>query len=149
MPIADRASDSRIVGRAGEHGSRRLRVRQGLGDRRGAQSRREPQGDRRDVSAPSLVLLGEALILSAHHLLAIRSFEAANDKVAPRDVLEMLDERVVHGSAAECTEEWNRLRRKLLRDHESKARRDLSDKANENWSTLLDNAALDDISGGL
>jgi hypothetical protein len=52
-------------------------------------------------------VLREALIRFSHGLLAIGAFEAANGKVTSRHFLEMLDERVVHGSAAQRTDERN------------------------------------------
>src|SRR6478752_6873345 len=51
--IADRACDGGIVGRPRERRRDGLRIRQGEADRRGTESRREPQGDGQDVSSPS------------------------------------------------------------------------------------------------
>src|SRR5450755_3159362 len=51
MLIADRAFHRGIVGWPGERCRYCLRVRQGEVDRRGAEARREPQGDGQDVSA--------------------------------------------------------------------------------------------------
>ena len=48
----------------------------------------------RTTSRPSAVLR-EAVIRFSHCLLAIGALEAANGKVTPRHLLEMLDERVV------------------------------------------------------
>jgi len=50
------------------------------------------------MTASNSVVLREALILSANHLLAVRSLEATDDEVTSRHILEMLDECVVHGS---------------------------------------------------
>src|SRR5262249_60654229 len=61
----------------------------------------------------------------------------------------MLDERVVHGSAAERADERDGLSPELLRDHHSEAGCDLGNEAHENRATLLDNAALNDKSRGL
>src|SRR5262249_40317545 len=92
-------------------------------------------------------VLREALIRFPHRLLAIRALEAANGKVTSRHFLAMLDERVVHGGAAERTDERDGLSRELLRDYQSKA--GCGNKAHKNWAALLDNAALDDESRGL
>src|ERR1700730_1818279 len=94
-------------------------------------------------------VLGEALIRLPHRLLAIGALEAANGKVASRHLLEMLDERVIHGSAAERADERNSLSRELLRDHQSETGCDLGDEAHENWAAFLDDAALDDESRSL
>src|SRR5262245_20178024 len=94
-------------------------------------------------------VLREALIRFLHGLLAIGALEATNGKVTLRHFLEMLDERVVHGSASERADERNGLSRELLRDDQSEAGRDLADEAHENRATLLDDAALDDKSRGL
>ena len=111
------ASERRIVGRTGEHRADRVRVCQGLVDGGRTEPRPEPQGNGCDVSAlqrvgtawrttsrPSAVLR-EALIRFSHCLLAIGTLEAANGKVTSRHLLKMLDERVVHGSAAQRTDE--------------------------------------------
>src|SRR5262249_29884329 len=123
--------------------------------------RREPQGNGCDVSALERVgtawrttsrpsaLLREALIRFLHRLLAIGALEAANSKVTSRHLLEMLDERVVHGSAAQRADERDGLSGELLRDHDSETGCDLADEAHENRAAFLDDAALDDESRGL
>src|SRR5262245_4215474 len=94
-------------------------------------------------------VLREALIRFLHGLLAVGALEATNGKVTSRHFLEMLDERVVHGSASERADERNGLSRELLRDDQSEAGCDLGDEAHENRATLLDHAALDDKSRSL
>ena len=59
------------------------------------------------MTASNSVVLREALILSANYLLAVRSLEATDDEVTSRHILEMLDECVVHGSAAQRADERN------------------------------------------
>jgi len=46
------------------------------------------------------VVLSEALIFRPYKAFAVDSFEPANGEMTPSHVLKMLDERVVHGSAA-------------------------------------------------
>src|SRR5262245_37058815 len=94
-------------------------------------------------------VLREALIRFLHGLLAIGALEATNGKVTSRHLLEMLDERIVHGSASECADERNGLSLEFLRDDQSEAGCDLGDEAHENRATLLDHAALDDKSRSL
>src|SRR5262249_7334616 len=77
-------------------------------------------------------VLREALIRFLHGLLAVGALEATNGKVTSRHLLEMLDERIVHGSASERADERNGLSRELLRDNHSEAGCDLGDEAHEN-----------------
>jgi hypothetical protein len=54
------------------------------------------------IAARSLSLspaLSNALIFRPHKVFTVSAFEAANDKMAARHVLKMLNERVVHGCA--------------------------------------------------
>ena len=60
------------------------------------------------------------------------------------DVLEMLDERVVHRCAAEGADEGQGLRGNLLRDNQSEASSDLGD---ELGRPFLEDAALGDEPG--
>ncbi len=87
--------------------------------------------------------LREAFIFSADNLLAVHSLEAAHGEVAPRDLLEMLDECVVHCSAAQRADERDSLCCELLRHDHPKTGRHLGDKANENRAAFLDGATLD------
>src|SRR5262249_50005206 len=103
----------------------------------------------KDLSFRLSAVLREALVCFSHGLLAIGALEAANGEVTSRHLLEMLDERVVHGSAAERTDEGDGLSRELLRDHQTETGCDLGDEAHENWAAFLDDAALDDESRGL
>ena len=64
------------------------------------------------------------------------------------DVLEMLDERVVHRSAAEGADDREGLRGNLLRDDQSEARSDLSDELQEDRRSFLEEAAFSDEAGG-
>jgi hypothetical protein len=50
---------------------------------------------------PTLKLLGDKVIFGANLLLAVDPIEAAHREMPPGDVLEMLDECVIHRSAAE------------------------------------------------
>src|SRR5262245_16422482 len=81
---------------------------------------------------------GETLIFPMHEVLAIGPLEPANDEVAACDVLEVLDERVIHGGAAQRADHRDGLRRSLLRHHHAEARRDLGDEANEDGAAFLD-----------
>src|SRR5450756_2659607 len=77
----------------------------------------------------ALVVLSKALIFRPNKVLAIESFEPTNGEMTASHVLKMFDKRVVHGSAAQRTEDWKSLRRDLLRHHHSKAGRHLRDEA--------------------
>ena len=45
----------------------------------------------------------------------------------PRNLLEVVDERVVHRRTAQCANNWHSLRSKLLRDNDAEAGGDLRD----------------------
>jgi hypothetical protein len=57
-------------------------------------------------------------------------------------VLEVLDECIVHRSAAECADDREGLRGDLLGHHESEARSDLGYELQEDRRSLLDDAAF-------
>src|SRR6202022_3183542 len=64
------------------------------------------------------------------------------------DVLEMLDERVIHRSAAERADDREGLRGNLLRDYQSEASSDLSYELQQDRRSFLDEAAFSDEAGG-
>src|SRR5882724_387881 len=100
----------------------------------------------RDILPPAL--LGEALVFFLDTGFAVGSFEPANGEMASGHILEMLDEGVVHGGAAERADDRESLGRDFLRHHYAKAGRHLRDEANENWAAFLHDAALRDESCG-
>ena len=57
-----------------------------------------PRG-RRGINWVS-VFLSKALVFSTHKVFAVDSFEPTNGKMTSSHLLEMLNKRVVHGSAA-------------------------------------------------
>ena len=59
-------------------------------------------GTARRMGSRLSAVLREALIRFSRRLLAVGALEPANGKVTSRHLLEMLDERVVHGSAAQA-----------------------------------------------
>jgi hypothetical protein len=65
------------------------------------------------------------------------------------DILEMLDEHVVHRCTAEGADEGQGLRGNLLRDHQSEACSDLGDELQQDGRTLLEDAAFGDETGRL
>src|SRR3984885_14055903 len=91
---------------------------------------------------------GDQVIFGADPLPAIVSLEAAHRKMTTGDVLEMLDERVIHRSAAEGADDWEGLRGDLLRDHQSEACSDLSHEFQEDRRSFLEEAAFSDEAGG-
>src|SRR6202051_717001 len=91
---------------------------------------------------------GDQVILGADPLPAMEPFEAAHREMAAGDVLEMLDERVIHRSAAEGADDWEGLRGNLLRDHQSEACSDLSHELQEDRRSFLEEAAFSDEAGG-
>src|SRR3977135_2342722 len=96
-----------------------------------------------------LLCSGEAFVLFAHKGFAVAALEPAHGEMTSSHVLKVLDERVVHGGAAECADDRKSLCRDLLRHHNAKAGRHLCDEANENWPALLDDPALRDEARGL
>ncbi len=58
----------------------------------------------------------QPIVFGAHKVRAVHPFQPAHGEVAPRHILEMLDESEVDGRAAQSAEHGNRLRRHLLRD---------------------------------
>ena len=64
------------------------------------------------------------------------------------DILEMLDERVVHRCATEGADERQGLRGNLLRNHQSEACSDLGDELQQDGRTFLEDAAFGDEPGG-
>ena len=66
-------------------------------------------------------MLRKALVLLPDGLFAIRALQAPNGKVTLTHLLEMLDERLIDGSAAGRTDDRNGWSRELLRHHHSKA----------------------------
>src|ERR1700688_2166308 len=84
---------------------------------------------------------GDQVIFGADPLLAVDPLEAAHRKMTTGDVLEMLDERVVHRCTAEGADEGQGLRGNLLRDHQSEACSDLSHELQEDRRSFLEEAA--------
>ena len=64
------------------------------------------------------------------------------------DILEMLDERVVHRCATEGADEGQGLRGNLLRNHQSEACSDLGGELQKDGRTFLEDAAFGDEPGG-
>src|SRR3984957_8100648 len=90
----------------------------------------------------------DRVIFGADPLLAVEPLKAAHRKMTTGDILEMLDERVVHCGAAERADEGQGLRRNLLRDHQSEACSDLSHELQEDRRSFLEEAAFGDEPGG-
>jgi hypothetical protein len=78
----------------------------------------------------------DQVIFGADPLLAVDPLETAHRKMTTGDILEMLDERVVHRGTAEGADEGHGLRRNLLRDHQSEACSDLGDELQAGWAHL-------------
>ena len=94
------------------------------------------------------MLLCKPLILRSYNVLSIRSFQPTHSEMTLCCLLEMLDKQVVHRSTAKCTDDWKSLRRELLRQHHSKPRGHLRDKADDNRGPFLDKTTLRDKSCG-
>src|SRR5882757_5134937 len=90
----------------------------------------------------------DQVIFGANPLLAIEPLEAAHRKMTTGDILEMLDERVVHRCTAEGADERQGLRHNLLRDHQSEVCSDLGDELQQDGRTFLEEAAFGDEPGG-
>src|ERR1700693_6235325 len=90
---------------------------------------------------------GDQVIFGADPLLAVDPLEAAHRKMTTGDVLEMLDERVVHRCTAEGADEGQGLRGNLLRDHQSEACSDLSYELQQDGRSFLEEPAFSDEPG--
>ena len=88
------------------------------------------------------MVLSNAFVFSAYNVFAVDSLKSANREMPSGYVLKMLDERVVHGSATQRTNDGKSLCRDLLRHYHAKAGRHLRNEADKNWGTFLDNTAL-------
>jgi hypothetical protein len=64
------------------------------------------------------------------------------------DVLEMFDERIVHGCAAEGAYDGEGLHGNLLRDHQTEASSDLGNEFQKDGRPFFEDAALGDKPGG-
>jgi hypothetical protein len=53
----------------------------------------------------------------AHGVFAITPFQPSDGEMRARNLLKVVDESIVHGSAAECADNWHSLRRKRLGDN--------------------------------
>ena len=73
---------------------------------------------------PFSKLVSDLVVFSADLILAIKSLEPADRKMAAGHVLEVLDERIVHGGAPKGADDRKCLRGDLLGHHQPKARRD-------------------------
>src|ERR1700728_2228656 len=90
----------------------------------------------------------DQVIFGADPLLAIEPLEAAHRKMTAGDILEMIDERVVHRCTAECADEGQGLRGDFLSNHHSEARSDLSYELQQDRRSFLEEAAFGDEAGG-
>src|SRR5580700_11695780 len=90
----------------------------------------------------------DQVIFGADPLLAIEPLEAAHRKMTAGDILEMIDERVVHRCTAEGADEGQGLRGNLLRHYQSEACSDLGDELQQDGCTFLEDAAFGDEPGG-
>src|SRR3984893_340697 len=91
---------------------------------------------------PSLKLVSGLVVFSADLILAIKPLEPADRKMAAGNVLEVLDERIVHRGAPKGADDRKCLRGDVLGHHQHKARRDLGDELEKDGCSLLDDATL-------
>lgn len=96
------------------------------------------------VNSVTSARVSEPFILRPHSILAVRSFKPTNGEMTLGYFLEVFDKNIVHDRAAKRTDDWESLRRNLLRHYYSEARRDQGNKPNENRRAFLDYAALSD-----
>ena len=69
--------------------------------------------------------------------------------MGPRYVLKMLQKGIVHGSAAQCTNDWKRLRCRFLSHNHTKAGCNLRDELDEYRAAFLDRTVLRNVARGL
>jgi hypothetical protein len=93
-------------------------------------------------------LFRDQVVFGSDLVLAVEPFEPPDGEMAPRDVLEMIDECIVDCGAAESADDWKGLCCNLLRDNESEARRNLGDELQKDGRSLFDDAAFGDEPGG-
>src|ERR1700733_16238592 len=89
----------------------------------------------------------DQVIFGADPLLAIEPLEAAHRKMTAGDILEMIDERVVHRCTAEGADEGQGLRSNLLRHYQSEACSDLSHELQKDRRSFIEEAAFSDEAG--
>ena len=96
----------------------------------------------------SLESVGDQIIFGANPLLPIESLEASHREMTTGDILEMLDESLVHSGTTDGADDGKSLRGNLLRDHQSEACSDLGHELQEDRRSFLDDAAFGDEPGG-
>src|SRR4029079_5040898 len=96
----------------------------------------------------SFMSFGKTLIFCLDKAFAIGAFEPANGKVPQSHSLEMFDEYIIHGGAAQRAGDRQGLGSNLLRQHHSTARGHLSEKADQHRGALLDDTAVSEITRG-
>src|SRR6476646_9615882 len=96
----------------------------------------------------SFMSFGKTLIFCLDKAFAIGSFEPANGKMPQSHSLEMFDEYIIYGGAAQRADDRQGLRSNLFRHHYSKARGHLRDKAHQHRGAFLDDTAMSEITCG-
>src|SRR4029078_1042209 len=101
------------------------------------------------VSGPtSFMSFGKTLIFCLDKAFAIGAVEPANGKVPQSHSLEMFNEYIIHGGAAQRADDRQGLGSNLFRHHYSKARGHLRDEAHQHRGAFLDDTAMSEVARG-
>jgi len=96
----------------------------------------------------TFVIFGKTLIFCLDKAFAVRSFQPANGKMPQGHSLEMFNEYIIHGGAAQRANDRQGLSSNLFRHHYSKASGHLCDKAHQHRGAFLDDTAVSEITRG-
>ena len=68
---------------------------------------------------------GKLVISRFYNIFAVTPFQPSHGEMGSRNLLKVVDECVIHRRAAECADNWHRLRRKLLSHYDAETGCDL------------------------
>jgi hypothetical protein len=75
---------------------------------------------------------------------AVAPFQPPDGKMLSRNLLKVINERIVHRRTAKRANNWHGLRRKLLGDNDAETGCDLRDYPHQHWAAFGQNAAIND-----
>ena len=68
---------------------------------------------------------GKLVISRFYNIFAVTPFQPSHGEMGSRNLLKVVDECVIHGRAAERSDNWHSLSRKLLSDNDTETGCDL------------------------
>jgi hypothetical protein len=113
--------------------------------------RQTQQADRtgRPDSGGGFGLAAKRLVCGSNSAFAVAPFEPANDEVRTRNLLEMVDECVVHRCTTERADDRHSLCCELLRHHHAKAGCDLCNEPDQDGGAFRKHPAFGNEARGL